>query len=236
MPAGRVALWHHSGKECDLRASRNRWRRGNGFVTVTELGQSIIDAPTQQLLACIRDRRSIGKMLPDLPPREAVEAILEAASWAPCHHLTEPWRFVVIAGTEREALGDVMARAKIERMRGQGREIEGELERAKAKALRSPVIVAVAVEPAAGPKIVEIEEIEAGAAAVQNMLLVAQSLGLATHWKTGDPAYDSAVKAHLGFSPESHIVGFVYLGYPAVSPVRARHTPAEALTTWRGWT
>lgn len=28
--------------------------------------------------------------------REAVETLLDAANWAPCHGKTEPWRFVVI--------------------------------------------------------------------------------------------------------------------------------------------
>ena len=204
-------------------------------MTVPELDQPAVDEITQRLLALIRERRSVGKFQPERPPREAIEAILEAATWAPCHHVTEPWHFVVIAGEEREGLGDIMARAKIERMLRQGRNTDGEYERAKAKAMRAPVIVAVAVEPVDGPKVVEIEEIAAGAAAVQNMLLVAQSLGLVTLWKTGDPAYDPEVKRFLGFAPTSHIIGFIYVGYPAAFPIRARHTPAAELTNWLGW-
>jgi nitroreductase len=187
------------------------------------------------VIDAIRGRRSIGKVLPDLPPREAIEAILEAGTWAPCHHVTEPWKFVVIAGDAREQLGDVMARAKVERRLREGKETEGEYERAKAKALRAPVIVAVAVEPDESPKVVEIEEVEAGAAAVQNMLLTAHSLGLGSMWRTGDPAYDDDVKRFLGLKPQAHVIGFVYLGYPAILPSRARHTPHESLTTWLGW-
>jgi len=187
------------------------------------------------IMAAIRDRRSIGKMQADRPSREAIDLILEAGSWAPCHHVTEPWKFVVIAGDERSALGDVMAQAKVDRMLRQGKDIDGEYDRAKAKAMRAPVIIAVGVEPSTEPKVVEIEEVEAGAAAVQNMLLVAHTVGLATIWRTGDPAYDLEVKRFLGFSPEAHIIGFIYLGFPAATPSRARHTPAEALTEWRGW-
>jgi len=183
----------------------------------------------------IRGRRSIGKMRQELPPRDAIETILEAGTWAPCHHVTEPWRFNVIAGDAREALGDVMAKAKVDRMTRQGKPTEGEFERAKAKALRAPVIIAVSVVPDAGPKVVEIEEVEAGAAAVQNMLLAAHSLGLATMWRTGDPAYHPVVKAFLGLTPEAHIIGFVYLGYPETTPARARHTPHQSVTTWTGW-
>lgn len=183
----------------------------------------------------IRGRRSVGKVRPELPPREAIETILEAGTWAPCHHVTEPWRFHVVTGEARAALGDVMAQSKVDRMLRQGKAIEGEFERAKAKALRAPVIIAVSVLPDTSPKSLEIEEVEAGAAAVQNMLLAAHALGLATMWRTGDPAYDPAVKAFLGLPAEAHIIGFVYLGYPETAPVRARHTPHQAVTTWSGW-
>jgi nitroreductase len=194
-------------------------------------GQNVADS----VMSVIRNRRSIGKLRQDLPPRDAIETILEAGTWAPCHHVTEPWRFNVIAGDARKALGEVMAKSKVDRMTRQGKPTEDEFERAKAKALRAPVIVAVSVVPDAGPKVVEIEEVEAGAAAVQNMLLAAHALGLATMWRTGDPAYDPAVKSFLGLPVEAHIIGFVYLGYPETSPARARHTPHQVVTTWTGW-
>ncbi len=182
----------------------------------------------------IQGRRSIGKVTQEMPPLAAIEQILEAGVWAPCHHMTYPWRFCVIGGEERAALGEVMAQAKVDRLIRQGRAIDGEFDRAKAKALRAPVIIVVAVVPGENPKVVEIEEIEAGAAAVQNMLLAAHGLGLAAIWRTGDPAYDPAVKRFLELPERSHIIGFVYLGYPAIEPSRALHTPSREITTWRG--
>jgi nitroreductase len=203
-------------------------------VTVSELDAPALPA-VMDVMEAIRGRRSVGKMRKELPPREAIETILEAGTWAPCHHVTEPWRFSVITGEAREALGEIMAKSKVDRKIRQGKPIEGEFERAKAKALRAPVIISVAVEPDQGPKVVEIEEVEAGAAAVQNMLLAAYALGLATMWRTGDPAYDPGVKAFLGVSHTAHIIGFIYVGYPEVAPLRARHTPHHAVTTWVGW-
>jgi nitroreductase len=113
--------------------------------------------------------------------------------------------------------------------------LDAESERARSKPLRAPVIVAVAVEPVVGPKIVEVEEVAAGAAAVQNMLLAAHALGLAAIWRTGDACYDDAVKAHFDLSPNAYLMGFVYLGYPAAVSTRSRHTPPEELTRWLGW-
>jgi nitroreductase len=197
------------------------------------MGQQIREQ--MDVLEAIRTRRSIGKVTGERPSREQIETILEAGAWAPCHHLTHPWRFVVIAGDERVPFGKVMAQSKLNRMEREGRSTEGEAERLVAKALRAPVIIAVAVEPSDAPKVVEIEEIESGAAAVQNMLLAAQALGLGTIWRTGDPAYDPDVARYLGLSDRSRVIGFVYVGYPAVGKERGRHVPFPELTTWRGW-
>jgi len=63
------------------------------------------------LLRCLKDRRSIfpkqytgGKV-----SRGVLESALEAAKWAPSHHLTEPSRFVVFEGTEKDRLGTFLA-------------------------------------------------------------------------------------------------------------------------------
>ena len=55
-------------------------------------------AISMPVIDAIRGRRSIGKVQPERPSREAIDLILEAGTWAPCHHVTEPWKFVVIAG------------------------------------------------------------------------------------------------------------------------------------------
>lgn len=191
-------------------------------------------ATTMDALEAIRTRRSTGKVRQDVPPREVIEEILEAASWGPNHHLTEPVRFVVIAGDAREAFGEAMARSKVAGMDA-GTDTAAEFERAKSKALRAPVIIAVVVEIAEDSKAVEIEEVCAGAAATQNLLLAAHALGLAAIWRTGDPAFDPNVKAFFGCKPSDHIIGFVYLGYPAIEPIRHKHTPAAQLTRWLGW-
>jgi nitroreductase len=192
-------------------------------------------APGAGLLDAIRTRRSTGLVRQERPPRAVIEELLEAATWAPNHHVTEPWRFVVIAGEAREAFGAVMAEAKVAGMDPAVKDVPAEYERARKKALRAPVIIAVVVDLADDAKAVAIEEIAAGAAATQNLLLAAHALGLAAIWRTGDPAYDPTVKTFLGFAPSAHIVGFVYLGYPTVVSTRHKHTPAVELTRWLGW-
>ena len=70
-------------------------------MTVSELDAPALPA-TMDVMEAIRGRRSVGKMRQDLPPREAIETILDAGTWAPCHHVTEPWRFSVNWAPELE--------------------------------------------------------------------------------------------------------------------------------------
>ena len=71
--------------------------------------------------------------------------------------------------------------------------------------------------------------------AAENMLLVAEELGLAAMWRTGDAAYDPRVKQWFGLAPEDHIVAFLYLGYPAIPHQERQPIPIERKTTWLGW-
>ncbi|WP_324668229.1 nitroreductase family protein [Geochorda subterranea] len=190
-----------------------------------------------EVVQAIRTRRSMGKLTDHRPPRELVERLIEAACWAPNHFMTQPWRFWVLTGRAREALGEAMARGLSARLQAQGKaptpeQLEGE----RTRPLRAPVVIVVAVEPKIeDPRVVEVEEIAAGAAAVQNLLLAAHGSGLAAYWRTGSAAYDPVVKAHLGLSERAHILGFVYLGYPdgELPPPKPRD-PASR-TVWQGW-
>lgn len=187
-------------------------------------------------LQAITARRSVGKIKPERPPRELIERMLEAAVQAPNHHLTEPWRFFVLAGEARSELGRVMSEA----LRKQLADDAGEAGKARLakeieKPLRAPVLIVVAVKRSENPRVVPIEDVEATAAAVENMLLAAQDMGLAAMWRTGEAAYDPAVKAFFGLGPEDHVVAFVYVGYADREPGPRERMPASENTVWRGW-
>ncbi len=61
------------------------------------------------VIETIKRRRSIGKMTEQRPTHEQIEQILEAATHAPNHHLVQPWKFFVLAGTARNELGTLLA-------------------------------------------------------------------------------------------------------------------------------
>ena len=184
----------------------------------------------------IAGRRSIGKMRSESPTRDQIEKLLQAAAYAPNHHETEPWRFFVLAGDTRSELGQIM----MENL--QSKMVETESEKAKAalekernKPLRAPVLIVVACKYNPEDRSVEIEEVEAVSAATQNMLLAAQALGLSTIWRTGDAAYSPRVKEWLGLEQTDHIIGIIYVGYPAVPVSERAERVYQDKTKWLGW-
>jgi nitroreductase len=181
-------------------------------------------------------RRSIGKMLAERPTRQQIERLLEAATHAPNHHNAQPWRFLVLAGESRNQLGEIMAEGLLARITHlDDKTRRALLEKERNKLLRAPVIiVAVSLFPKTEAE-VAIENIEAVAAGVQNMLLTAEELGLGAMWRTGDSAFNPHVKTWLGLNPQDEIVAFVYVGYPAISVPERVPTPFQAKTTWLDW-
>ncbi len=120
----------------------------------------------------IKQRRSIGKMTGERPSRGQIERLLEAATHAPNHHKVQPWKFIVLAGSAREELGMVMAVSLLNRLEETSSEkAQAMLNKERNKLMRSPVVIVVAAEIPHQPNVLEIENIEATAAAVQNMLL-----------------------------------------------------------------
>lgn len=184
----------------------------------------------------IKRRRSIGKMTGERPTREQIEILLEAATHAPNHHHVQPWKFIVLAGNAREELGTVMAMSLANRLEETSSEkAQASLNKERNKPLRSPVVIVVVAESPKQPKVTEIENIEAASAAVQNMLLTAEEMGLACMWRTGDAAYDPHVKQWLDLDSGDQIVAFLYVGYPAIPRIERVPISFKEKTTWSGW-
>ena len=159
-----------------------------------------------------------------------IERLLEAGVRAPAHHLTQPWRFIVLAGDALSALGDAWAEAVVR----SGKDPES----VRSKPLRAPVIIAVVCRPKVHlPKVVEVEEHYATGAAMQNILLAAHDAGLAAMIRTGPAATLPEVLGYLGLERGESVAGFIYVGYPNEDHRQgvSRRIPAAEVTEWRGW-
>jgi nitroreductase len=181
-------------------------------------------------IEAILTRHSITKVKSDPVPRKIIEKLLLAAVQAPNHYQVRPWRFVVLTGNSREALGEVMAQS----LKQQHPELmDAALEKERVKPLRAPVLIAVGVEKSADPRVLETENVCSVAAAVENLLLAVHAEGLGGMWRTGPAALDPLVKKFLGFESDQKLLGFVYLGFPDMTPPVLERPSFEDRTVWK---
>lgn len=188
-------------------------------------------------LTWITTRRMCARVLEEPPTRQEIQAVIEAAVSAPNHHLTEPWRFIVLSGSALDDLGEVLAERARHEHEGAA-DLEQRVQKERSRPKRAPVIVTVVYVPSDHPKAIEMEDRYAVGAAVENMLLAAHGMGLGAFWRTGAAARDPGVRSLLGLKDGEEIAAFVYLGYPLKErpdPPR-RRKPASDVTTWLGST
>jgi nitroreductase len=180
----------------------------------------------------LRTRYSASRLGEPGPPAQAVRAMLESAARAPDHGRLRPWRLTLVEGDGRLALGKILAASLSRRNPLAGDEA---LERERNKALRAPLIIVVATQCDRSAKIPVIEQIVAAGAAAHCIMLAAFAQGFGAMWRTGDAAYDEAVKSALGVGPDDGIVGFIYVGTDVGNaPSRAERTPDEFAHYWPG--
>ena len=188
--------------------------------------------PSQSVMDLLLNRSSAQSLQGPAPDDAALDAIVAAGLRAPDHGRLRPWRFVVIAETARVAFADLAVAALKAR---QPDAPASEAERMRGKLLAPPLIVALGVQIVPSPKVPEIEQVMAVAAAAMNMLNAAEALGYAGKWITGPNAYDPAIAEALGLRAPDRLAGFLYLGTrgePA-GPV-PRPVVAEHLAVWTG--
>lgn len=185
------------------------------------------------IFTVIRERRSIGKVKQDMVSRDLIERILEAGTWAPNHHCTEPWKFVVLTGEGRRFLGEALAAIALEAKDSISEEEREEITQKQiSNAYRAPIIITVMVTPSSDSKVIRQEELAAGHSAVQNMLLAAHALGLGAVWRTGKQAYHPKMRERFNLNPEDEVVGFLYIGYSDMPTPKAKRVSFEEKTTW----
>jgi nitroreductase len=187
-----------------------------------------------ELFQLLRSRRSIGRVKEDPLSKEWILKVLEAGTWAPSHHQTEPWKFFVLEGNSRDRLGEVLAEIYKQNLQAASLTEEElrKMELQKKKPLRAPVIITVAAIPSDKPQVLHKEEIAAACCAAQNMLLAAHALGLGAIWRTGEATYHPLMKQFFGLKELDEVLGFIYLGYPDMPVKEGKRIAVEDKTVW----
>lgn len=175
-----------------------------------------------EVLDLLAGRRSCPRLADPAPGHDELHAMLVAASSPPDHGRLRTWRFVVVRGDARVRLGEVFARAHVER----GPVDDPQLRAVRAKPLRAPVIVAVIATSRPHPKVPRWEQRAAAACAAYGLLLAAHACGYGAMWRTGWYGEALGVRDHLGMDAQDDLSGWVYLGSLAGDPAPARMRPA----------
>ena len=163
--------------------------------------------------ACIHERRSVRAYLPKPVPREIIESVLEAGTWAPTGMGSEPWRFVVIEDPA------VIRYASEETKRAARQTRQPMTERFATDkdviCYEAPVLILVCAEESEIPILERVRLLDCVLAA-QNMFLKAYELGLGTCYMGYIDAFltQPDILKKLGVPDGYQLMVPFVLGYP----------------------
>jgi nitroreductase len=208
-------------------------------------GSICLEIQTQTLfnetLKTINERHSI-RLFSDKPVSdEAINLILQAANKAPSAHNQQSWRFIVITGEKKRQLVELVSnkanefpKASSVLLRMASRSIAG-----------APVVIAVAntgdliehgtnlfnIDQQVAYDFFRTMEIQSSAAAVENLLLAATSLGLASVWLGILFLIKDEVLTLLG-EPKGEFMAVIPIGYPLKQTKGPEKRPLEMIVKY----
>ena len=183
-------------------------------------------------MSLIRTRRSVRDFTNRAVPREMLDQIIEAATWAPNHRHTEPWRFIVLEkdGEARKKVADAVYEWTWNYVKNPN-PVRRETSSAEARdeVLDTPALMLIYSIPGSNEEITE-ENFSATCCAAQNMQLMAHAIGLAVGWSTGRLCKAEEVQKVVGAEPDWAVVGAFYIGFPTALPEAERQPLSEVCT------
>ncbi len=189
----------------------------NNFKTVSEV---------------IKKRRTVkpAKMNGGLIPDEQVMELLALGDVAPTHKHTEPWRFIVYSpGKVKEF---VQSHAELYKSTSGESFNNDKYEKIIAYGNNVSHIIVTVMKRDGEERIPEIEEICATAAAIENILIGATALGIASFWSTGGMTHKNEFKKFLNLNDKDIVIGILYLGYTDFAYEGKRVIPIEDKIKW----
>lgn len=163
--------------------------------------------------------------------KEQIEVILNNAQWAPNHGNTQPWRFKVFTDESLNRLSEFLGKTYLE-ITPSAQQNDMKLAKLMARPLKSSVVIAVCMSRQEEEKILELEEIEAVACAIQNMHLTCTAYGLGGFWSTPKLIYHQKMNEFLELGSKDKCISLFFIGYPAIDWPKAHRKPLEYTTEW----
>jgi nitroreductase len=164
----------------------------------------------------LKGRRTIELFLQTSVPPALVGEAIEAAIWAPNHHVTEPWRFYVLGEDSKERClslcQEIVTASKGEKAGAFKRQSWSE----------KPGWLVVTCRRSED-SLLQQEDYAACCAAVQNFSLYLWKAGVGTKWTTGPITRDKKFFEIVGMDEAAEfVVGLVWFGYPKLTPTQSR--------------
>jgi nitroreductase len=194
-----------------------------------------------ETLSSIEKRHSIRTFLDQPVMDDDLRTILHAANQAPSAHNQQPWRFIVLRGKKKNGLADLVS----EKAGCFPKPSSALLRMAARSILSAPAVVTVAntgeliahgtelfkVDRDTAHDFFRIMEIQSSAAAVENLLIAATSLGLATVWLGVLILIKNDVLKFIGL-PVGEFMGVICVGHAARPGTGPKKQPLDRVVTY----
>jgi len=198
----------------------------------------------QDIQSIIFSRRSIRRYQDRPIPREVLEAVLTAATWAPSAHNRQPWRFAVVTSPDtRRSLAQAMGarlRADLAADHVPPEIIEKDATRSFSRITGAAALILVCMTMAdmdhypdeRRSSAEHLMAAQSTALAAQNLLLAAHDAGLGACWMCAPLFCPDVVSDQLDLPADWEPQALLTLGYPAEQKQSTRQ-PLETRVVWR---
>ena len=177
-----------------------------------------------ETLLSIRNRRSVRMFTDKEVSDHDLRVILRAANQAPSAHNQQSWKFIILKGDKRNELATLVNSKAAEFTRPSS----VLLRMASRSIVSAPVVIGVAntgelisrgselfkVDKSISNDFFRIMEIQSSAAAVENLLIAATSIGLASVWLGVLVLIKNDILRFMG-EPEGEFMAVIPVGYAA---------------------
>lgn len=197
------------------------------------------------MMHSIENRRSIRKFKEDGIPKKLLEQVLSAGIKAPSSKNKQPWRFVVLGGKAKKEMLHAFEAGLVREQEGIAALLE-----TNRNALpdawntlnilkQAPIVILVLNAESGNPfvpiskegRVAEIANTQSIGAAIQNMLLAAQELGLGSLWVCNTFFAYTELSQWLGSGVQ--LAAALALGYAAEAPMPRPRKKMEDVVTFR---
>ena len=169
-------------------------------------------------------RRTINLYLELAVPDDLVREAVEVATWAPNHHVTEPWQFYLLGPETISRCIDLVREITAEKKGDELAEFKAEQWSQKPGWL---VVTCKRSDDALRQQ----EDYGACCAAVQNLMLYLWKADVGTKWTSGPITRNARFFDIIGIDEATEfVVGMIWYGYAKITPQQQRQSVDAVLT------